>query len=168
MSKTLTTPRTRLSTIRCRYVRRAGEGQRGHGERLQHHQGLGDEQQAVAVPAVHEDAGEGGQDQARHWPQKPTRPSQKEDARRAGQLEDEPGHGHLLHPGADERDALAEEEQAEVAVRQGAPERSQFHDRPSRRRPRRHGSLVASGGPGASQRNSPQKTGGSWHAIARS
>ena len=45
---------------------------------------------------------------------------QAEQERRVAQPVDEPDRGDLLHPGADDRDALAEDEEPEVAMRQRA------------------------------------------------
>ena len=47
-----------------------------------------------------------------------------------GQLEDEPGLGDLLHPGADERDRLAAEEQPVVAVAERGDPAGAHHRRP--------------------------------------
>src|SRR5206468_4799254 len=55
-----------------------------------------------------------------------------------GELEDQPSLGHILHPGADQRHALSEEEQAEVAVgerSEAKPPRGFVHCGNARRRP---------------------------------
>ena len=70
----------------------------------------------MQVPAVGEHACHGSQEETGDLAAKADQPQQE---RRVAQPVDEPDHGHLLHPGADQRNALPEKEQAEVAVFQG-------------------------------------------------
>ena len=76
----------------------------------------------MQVPAVGEHARHGGQEETGDLAAKAHQPQQE---RRVGQPVDEPDHGHLLHPGADQGDALAEEEQPEVAIFHG-PKKVRF------------------------------------------
>ena len=73
----------------------------GHGE------GLGGHEQSAAVPPVGEDSGEGRNPKGGNLAAEADRPQEK---LRASHQVDEPAHGDLLHPGADERYALPEEE----------------------------------------------------------
>ena len=95
-------------------------GQRQHGQRqrLQHREHLGDDQHPVPVPAVHEDAGDGREEQRRDLA---AEPHDAEQQRRAGQPVDEPARRDAGDPGADEREALPGEEQPVVPV----PERAE-------------------------------------------
>ena len=57
-------------------------------------------------------------------------PREEDDAQLEGRLrhlEDEPGHGDLLHPGADERDPLPGEVPSIIAMRQRAQQRVEIH-----------------------------------------
>ena len=89
--------------------------------RLDHGQGLGHQHDVHAVPAVGQDAGQRRHEKDGHLGEKSHQP---EVEGRAGQAVDQPAHGHLLHPGAGQRDALAAEIEAVVAVAQGAQGRS--------------------------------------------
>jgi hypothetical protein len=82
-------------------------------KRLRPHQHL------AAVEPVNPDAGKGREEKCGNLPGKADRAQQQ---RRAGEAIDQPTGGDARHPGADERDALAAEEEAEVAMAQGAPQ----------------------------------------------
>ena len=71
----------------------------------------------LAVVAVGNDASDGRHDEDRNLAGKSDRPQQQ---RRTGHAIDQPGLGHGLHPGADQRDELTGEEQLEIPVPQGA------------------------------------------------
>ena len=91
----------------------AGQHQRGEGERLQHRDRLGDDQQAMAIPAVHDDAGERTENERRKLAREAD--DAKEEGR-AGQAVDEPVGRGRGDPRADERYDLAAEEEPVVAV----------------------------------------------------
>ena len=91
--------------------------QDGKDRREDHHAGLGPEQDATLRQGVRQDAGEQAEDHDRD--ELGGRHDAQPD-RVVGQLEDEPGLRDLLHPGPDERDRLAGEEQPVVAVAEGA------------------------------------------------
>ncbi len=80
---------------------------------------------------VRGDAGEQAQDHDRH---ELGRGHDAEPDRVAGQLEDEPRLGDLLHPRPDERDGLAAEEQPVVAMAECASCRARASPRPHGRR----------------------------------
>ncbi len=90
----------------------AGEDKGGEKRGLQHGQSLRQQQQAPPVPAVGEDAGEGGEEKSGDLSGETDHAEQH---RRAGEAVDEPADGHLLHPGADQRNALAGEKKTKVA-----------------------------------------------------
>ena len=114
-------------------------GQREHGEDRgeDHHHGLHDEDRLALRQRVREHAAEQPED---HHGDELRGGDHAEPERIVGELEDEPGLGNLLHPGPDQRDELAAEEQLVVAVAEGAqpPDGVNGH----RRRP----ALVALGG----------------------
>ena len=85
----------------------AGERQRGQGQRLDHRQNLRDHQNAMAIPAVEPDAGDGRHEERRDLADEAGE-SQKEGG--IGELVDDPTHGEPGHPRADERNTLAREE----------------------------------------------------------
>jgi hypothetical protein len=95
-----------------------GEGKPGHRERLDTREDLGPDEQLAAVDAVDEDTGEGCEEEG--W-NLSGEADQSEEKRGAGEAVDEPTGGDARHPGADKRDALAGEEEAEVTVAKGAP-----------------------------------------------
>ena len=76
------------------------------------------DQQLAAVEAVDPDAGEGREEEGGNLAGEA---DDAEQQRRAGEPVDQPAGGDAGHPRADERDALAAEEEPEVAVAQGAP-----------------------------------------------
>ena len=117
MSKALISPWKRLSARTCQMLIDAGERQPRQRRRLEHGEDLGDHQQPVAVPAVDEDAGEGGEQERGDLPGEA---DQAEQERRAGQPVDQPAGRDPRHPGADQRDGLAGEEEPVVAMVQGA------------------------------------------------
>ncbi len=95
---------------------RTGQGKHGQNHCLAHGQALRQENGPVQVPAVGEHACHRGQEETGDLAAKADQPQQE---RRVAQPVNEPDHGHLLHPGADQGNTLPEEEQAEVAVFQG-------------------------------------------------
>ena len=95
---------------------RAGQGKRGQNHRLAHGQALRHDDRSVQVPTVGEHAGHGRQEETGDLAAKAHEPQQE---RRVAQPIDQPDHGHLLHPGADQRNTLPKKEQAKVAVLQG-------------------------------------------------
>jgi hypothetical protein len=90
----------------------------GEAERLYEQHGLAGDDEPALRQAVGEGAGDERQQQHRRELQ---RADETETERRVGELEHEPGLGHRLHPGADERDELRNPEQTKVPV----PERAQ-------------------------------------------
>ena len=101
----------------------APQRQHGHGQGLQHGEHLGEDQQVVAIPAIDEHAGERGEKERGKLPGKA---HHAEHQRRAGQAIDQPPGGDPRHPGADQREALAVEEQAEIPMRQRPPHRGKL------------------------------------------
>ena len=98
-------------------VRVPEPGEEGQGECLDHHGGLGGQQEAALVDAVGDDSaierekeeGEGA--------------GEGDDAEPEGGVgegEDEPAEGDVLHPGADVGSEVAGPEEAEVGVAEGA------------------------------------------------
>ena len=121
-------PGTRLRATTCQMVggaRFAAEGDHRQQGRLDQRQYLRDDEEAVAVPAIDEDAGERSQEEGRHLAGEADQ-AEQEGRVRAAEAEDEPAGGDARHPGADQRDALADEEQPVVAVGQGPPQRSEY------------------------------------------
>ena len=84
---------------------RAGQGQHGKDQGLAHGQALREENGPVQVPAVGEYACHGGQEETGNLAAKAHQPQQE---RRVCQAVDEPDHGHLLHPSANQEAALPE------------------------------------------------------------
>ena len=71
------------------------------------------DEDAVLVPAVDPDAGEGGEDEGRELAGES---SDAEQPGGVGEAEDEPRGGEARHPGADDGDALAEKEEPEISM----------------------------------------------------
>ena len=95
----------------------AGPGQRRERERAQHQQDLRRDDQAAAIDAIDHHAGEQADQQDRRELR------ERDDAehrRRVRQLQHQPRLRGALHPGARERDQLAEEIEAIVAMPQRA------------------------------------------------
>ena len=85
-------------------------------ERLEHLQRLREHHGAAFVHAVGHDA------RVQREQQHTERADRRDEAdveRGVGELQDQPALGHRLHPRARKRDGLAEEEEAEVAMREG-------------------------------------------------
>ena len=95
----------------------AGEGEGRQREGLQHRQGLSDDDHLAAGKAVGRDPAQRSQGEHGDLRAEPCGPEQKLGV---GQAVDQPALRHVLHPGADQRDDLAADEQAEIAVPQGA------------------------------------------------
>ena len=91
------------------------EREPGKGERLQHGQGLRPDQNFAAVDAINEDAGERSEEKGWNLAGEADGAQQE---RGFGEPVDKPGRGDARHPGADEGDALAAEEEPEVAMAQ--------------------------------------------------
>ena len=102
----------------------ADEGHPSQRERLEHGQRLRQKQQAMTIKAICDDAGEGSQEEGGNLPAEEDKAEPEGSLRH---LEDEPGHGDLLHPGADHRHALAEEIEPVVSVSQGSQEDAGSH-----------------------------------------
>ena len=98
-----------------------GEQMCGHdqrkGERLKHGQGLRHDQHPVAVPTINEHSGKRSDNKKRQLPGKA---HYSEHQTGSGQLVDGPTESDLLHPGADEGNALPSEVEAEIPVAKGA------------------------------------------------
>ncbi len=92
---------------------RHGTRQDEHRQRqgLRHGQRLGQDQGPVAVPAVRQDPREGRDDKRGKLARKTDHPQQED---RIGQAVDQPAQRDLLHPGADQGNALAREEQSVI------------------------------------------------------
>ena len=91
----------------------AGDDEHGEDRGEDHHRDLGRDQDPALGQGVRGDAGEQAEDHDRD------ELGGRDDAepdRIVGQLEDEPRLGDLLHPGPDQRDRLAGEEQPVVAM----------------------------------------------------
>ncbi len=95
-----------------------GEGERGEGEGLNRGEDLSPDEEVAAIETVDEDAGEGGEEEGGDLSGKAY---DTEEKCGAGEAIDEPTGGDAGHPGADERDGLADEEEAEVAMAEGSP-----------------------------------------------
>jgi len=80
---------------------------------LQHRQSLSGYNYAVAIPPVDESSGYGCKDAGRDLA---CEAGDAQQEHRIRQAINQPDHGDLLHPGADQGDALADEEQAVVSV----------------------------------------------------
>jgi hypothetical protein len=95
-----------------------GEGERGQGEGLNAGEDLGPDKELAAIEAVDKYSGEGREEEGGDLSGEA---DGAEEQGRAGEPVDEPTGGDAGHPGADERDALAGEEEAEVAMTKGSP-----------------------------------------------
>jgi hypothetical protein len=95
----------------------AGGDEEGEDSGLGHRKRLGDDEGASLGEAVGEGAAEEGKDGDG---EELEGGDGAEGERRAGKLEDEPGLGSGLHPGADERDELADEVDAVVVDGEGS------------------------------------------------
>ena len=129
-----------------------GEDEDGQDRGEDHHRGLGRDQDASLGQRIGGDPGEQAEDDDRD---ELGGGHDAEPDRVVGQLEDEPRLGDLLHPGADQRDRLAAEEQPVVAVLERA-HRLRFHQASrvergavDHDRPRVLGSASPSPAPGA-------------------
>ena len=116
MSTALVTPRSRASTRICQTSTVSVTDEPEQDEREHHLDGLGDDQRPPLGQGVRDQPAEQAQDQHR---QEGEGGHEAEDERVAGEVQDEPCLGDLLHPGADERHQLADEEQPVVAVAEG-------------------------------------------------
>ena len=92
--------------------------ERGQGERLDGSSGLCPHQQLAAIEALDPDARKWSQRKRNNLPREAHDAKQQ---RRMGQAIDQPAGRQPRHPGADHGDALAEEEELEVAVSQRSP-----------------------------------------------
>src|SRR5438046_4160196 len=113
MSNALTTPKNTASTMTCHVVTLAGPHEHGQRQRLEHLQSLCPHDEATLVHAIHDDTRV--QREQQHA-QGAERLRQPDGERRVGDVEHQPAERDRLHPGPDERDALTEEEEPEVAV----------------------------------------------------
>ena len=95
----------------------AGEGQGGKGERLEHRQCLGDDDEISTGVSIRRQSAEGSEGKDRDLA---AEPGCAEQQLRVCQTVDEPALGDGLHPGADQGDDLAADEEAEIAVAEGA------------------------------------------------
>ena len=124
MSTALAQPSRSARTMIIGTVTSSVDGQDREDDREGHHHGLDDDQGRALGQGVREHAREQPEDHDRdelgggHDP---------EPERVVGQLEDQPGLGDLLHPGADERDRLAAEEQPVVAMAEGGDAAGAHH-----------------------------------------
>lgn len=91
--------------------------QRRQPKRLNQGQGLGNDEYAMPIQAVDPDTGEGREDKGRHLSGKT---DEAEQHRRTGEPVDQPTGGYTGHPGADQRNALAAEEELVVAMAERA------------------------------------------------
>ena len=73
----------------------------------------------MAIPAIHEHAGEWHQKERRHLAGESDDAEEKSRVRTA-ETKYELARGDLRHPTASQRNTLTDEEEAEVAVREGA------------------------------------------------
>jgi hypothetical protein len=88
----------------------------GQDKGLAHEGRLRSDEDAALGEAVRDGAGHEGE--AEHG-RRLERADEPQPERRVGELEDQPGLRHTLHPGADERDELAREEEAKVPMIEG-------------------------------------------------
>jgi hypothetical protein len=93
------------------------QGERGQYESLGHRQALRQHKKTAPVPPVGHNAGERAEYEGRYLPGKT---DDAEHQRRVRHAVYQPTHRDMLHPRSDQRDALASEEQPEVAVTQSA------------------------------------------------
>src|SRR3989454_1012793 len=117
----------------------AGPHEHGQRQRLEHLQSLRPHDEATLVHAIHHDTRV--QREQQHA-QGAERLRQPDGERRVGDVEHQPAERDRLHPGPDERDALTEEEEPEVAVgKRSEPKRARggggafVHCGKARRRP---------------------------------
>jgi hypothetical protein len=89
---------------------------------MEHCQCLSREDRVAAIPTIRQDSGHGRDQSCGDLGGEPDYPQEKG---RLGQLVHEPEGRDLLHPGADQGDPLAEEEQPEVAMDKGTPQTPQ-------------------------------------------
>ena len=94
-----------------------GEGEGRQGERLQHGQRLCHDDHLAAGKTVGRDPAQRSQGEHGDLGAEPCGPEQKF---RVGEAVHQPALRHVLHPGADQRDDLAADEEAEIAVPQGS------------------------------------------------
>ena len=91
----------------------------GEGEGLDAGEDLSPDEELAAIRALDKDTGERGEEEGHDLA------GEADDAkheRGVGETPDEPAGGEAGHPGAHEGDALAGEEELEVAVTQGPPD----------------------------------------------
>ena len=117
-------PDKRLSAIMCHVWMPPVSTSAAKIERLEHGEGLGPEQEALALPPVGHHPGKRPQEQGRNLIGEGDHTQQK---RRSGDPVHQPADGNLLGPCADQGDALAEEEEAVVS----GTERSEDKTAPS-------------------------------------
>ena len=117
MSTAFEMPSRAARTITCQTWTTPRRGQPEEDEGQHHRDGLGRDQRLALRELVGDHAAEQAEDD--HRPELGDR-HEPEPERVVGQLEDEPALGDLLHPGPDERDQLAAEEQPVVAMAEGA------------------------------------------------
>src|SRR5581483_8085808 len=94
-----------------------GQRQRCERERLQHRDGLRHDEQAMAVEAIDDDAGERSEEERRELAGEA---DDAEEERRSRQPIDQPARRGRRDPGADERNNLSAEEKLVVAIAQRA------------------------------------------------
>ena len=119
VSNALMRPWTTWSSRIDRTVTRAGQRQAGERQRLQHRQDLRHEEDPVAIPAIDEHAGERRDEQRRNLT---AESNDAEEQFGAGQAIDQPARRDAGDPRADERDALATEEEAVIGMSKGPGE----------------------------------------------
>src|SRR5215472_6437016 len=102
----------------------AGEREDGQREGLKHREDLSDDDGSVAIPAVDPDAGDGSEDEGRDLAGEA---DDSEEDGGTGEAIDEPAGGDAGHPGADQRNALAGEEELVVAGAEGAGREGEVH-----------------------------------------
>ena len=90
-----------------------GQNEDREDHRLRHGRDLGRHHHAVAAPPVAESACKRSHHESGELVGEADEP---ENQGGAGQLVDEPADGHVLHPGAHQRDSLPGEKEAQVAV----------------------------------------------------
>src|SRR6266487_4650716 len=117
----------------------AGPHEHGQRQRFEHLQGLRPHDELALVHPIHDDTRVQREQQDAHGAE---RLRQADGERRVGDVEHEPPECDRLHPGPDDRDALTEEEQPEVAVgKRSEPKRARggggafVHCGKARRRP---------------------------------
>ena len=98
------------------------QGQRRKDEGEQHRGGLRGNHGAMPAVTVREQSPQGSEEEHRNLPREPHQPQQQ---RRLGEPIDQPRLRNRLHPGANQRDDLAAEEQPVIAVPQGAEHHGQ-------------------------------------------